>query len=107
MAVIPAGPEAGWVAATTYGGGTVALIIPNGSVVAYTVTVGHSPLGVAVSPTGGDIYVANLASNNVSVISVPLNGSPSVTASIPVGKVPPGRGHRHWSSGSAQTALRR
>jgi DNA-binding beta-propeller fold protein YncE len=36
-----------------------------------TITVGDTPLGVAVSPTGadaGDIYVANQDSHSVSVI---------------------------------------
>ena len=37
-----------------------------------TIPVGESPSGVAVNPTNGLVYVANLYSNTVSVISTVL-----------------------------------
>jgi YVTN family beta-propeller protein len=45
------------------------------------VPVGQEPFKVAVNPISGNVYVANSASNTVSVIS-PNN---QVTATIPVG----------------------
>jgi YVTN family beta-propeller protein len=52
--------------------GDVSVINPSNDTVIATVTVGDSPIGVAVSPTGpeaGDIYVTNISiSDNVSVI---------------------------------------
>jgi YVTN family beta-propeller protein len=50
-----------------------------------TIGVGASPSGVAVSPNGGKVYVANQSSNNVSVIDTATN---IVTATIPVGNDP-------------------
>ena len=49
-----------------------------------------NPLGVAVSPDGSKVYVANsYLGNTVSVIDTATN---TVTATIPVGIVPIGRG---------------
>src|ERR1700753_2092596 len=50
-----------------------------------TVPVGTEPLGVAVDPTTGNVYVANEGSDTVSVISEKTN---MVTATIPVGPGP-------------------
>ena len=38
-------------------------------VVISNVTVGDSPMGIAVNPDGGVVYVANTRSGSVSVIS--------------------------------------
>jgi len=50
-----------------------------------TIPVGTQPLGVAVTPDGSKVYVANTISGTVSVISTATN---SVTDTIPVGTVP-------------------
>jgi YVTN family beta-propeller protein len=50
-----------------------------------TVFVGVAPNGLAVTPSGDAVYVANSGSNTVSVISSPTN---SVVATIAVGNKP-------------------
>jgi YVTN family beta-propeller protein len=47
--------------------------------------VGSSPFGVAITPDGAFAYVANLSSNNVSVIATATN---TVVATVPVGTGP-------------------
>ena len=47
--------------------------------------VGSISVGVAASPDGAHIYVANNASNNVSVINTTTN---KVTATVNVGHYP-------------------
>lgn len=56
-----------------------------------TISIGTSrgPNGVAVTPDGKKVYVANAFSNNVSVIDAEKN---KVTATIPVGLNPNGFG---------------
>jgi YVTN family beta-propeller protein len=49
--------------------------------------VGVLPYGVAVTPDGSKVYVANLDSNNVSVIAAATN---TVVTTIPVGFNPLG-----------------
>ena len=50
-----------------------------------TIPVGSSPLGVAVTPDGRKVYVANSGSNNVFVIDTASN---SVLAEVSVGIQP-------------------
>ena len=50
-----------------------------------TIPVGGNPLGVAVTPDGTKVYVANYLANNVSVIHRPGN---TVVKTIPVGMNP-------------------
>ncbi|MGI6465206.1 MAG: YncE family protein [Methanobacterium sp.] len=50
-----------------------------------TILVGTGPIGVAVSPDGTTVYVANYLSNYVSVIDTATN---TQTATIPVGYNP-------------------
>ena len=50
-----------------------------------TIPVGSQPGGVAVTPDGSKVYVANFLSNNVSVIATATN---TVTATIPAGSEP-------------------
>jgi YVTN family beta-propeller protein len=52
-----------------------------------TITVGSYPVGVAVSPDGSTVYVANEGDNSVSVIDTTTN-PPTVTATIGVGNQP-------------------
>jgi YVTN family beta-propeller protein len=52
-----------------------------------TVPVGGNSRGVAVSPDGRKVYVANLTSNTVSVIDTATN---AVIATVPVGLLPAG-----------------
>ena len=52
-----------------------------------TVSVGDGPRGVAVSPDGDTVYVANGSSNTVSVINASTN---SVTDTVSVGDAPYG-----------------
>ena len=56
-------------------------VIPTTNAVTATITVGGEPEGVAVSPDGSKVYVANSNSDTVSVISTATN---RVTATIPV-----------------------
>jgi YVTN family beta-propeller protein len=55
------------------------------TVIDSAIHVGIEPAGVAVSPDGSKLYVANSASNNVSVIDTATN---TVIATIPVGSHP-------------------
>ena len=57
------------------------------NMVVATVPVGSSPYGVAVTPDGKHAYVANIGSNNVSVIHTASN---TVVATVPVGTGPVG-----------------
>jgi YVTN family beta-propeller protein len=52
-----------------------------------TITVGTDaePLGVAVNPTGSEVFVADETSNTVSVINTAAD---TVIATIPVGSLP-------------------
>ena len=50
-----------------------------------TIGVGTFLDGVGVTPDGLHVYVANLGSNNVSVISTTTN---TVTATVPAGSQP-------------------
>ena len=61
------------------------MINPATNTVSTTVPVGTLPGGVAVNPTGTDVYVANAGSNTVSVIN-PANNTVSTT--VPVGSTP-------------------
>jgi YVTN family beta-propeller protein len=54
---------------TNSGSGTVSVINTATDTVTATIGVGDSPYGVAVSPTTGDVYVTNLLSDTVSVLS--------------------------------------
>src|SRR5262249_56335509 len=58
-----------------------------GCTVTATIPVGEIPTRVAVNPKANTIYVTNLASNTVSVLSGRTN---TVTATIPVGTGPVG-----------------
>jgi YVTN family beta-propeller protein len=50
-----------------------------------TIPVGPNPAGVAVTPNGAFVYVANSSSNTVSVVSTATN---TVTATVTVGNTP-------------------
>lgn len=50
-----------------------------------TIPVGGAPTGVAVTPDGTKVYVANVANNTVSVIDTSTN---MVVAVLPVGRAP-------------------
>jgi YVTN family beta-propeller protein len=50
-----------------------------------TIPVGYGPIGVAVSPNGGTVYVTNANEATVSVINTATN---TVSATIPVGTAP-------------------
>ncbi len=65
--------------------GTVSVINTATNAITDTIAVGCGPWGVAVSPDGSKIYVANHYSNTVSVISRATN---TVTDTIPVGHAP-------------------
>ena len=52
-------------------GNTVSVITTATGVVSATVTVGNGPLGVAVTPDGRHVYVANGGDNTLSVITRP------------------------------------
>ena len=81
----------GTIYAADLGNSTVSVIDP-GTYAVTTISVGFEPVGVAVSPITGDVYVTNSASGTLSVI----DGSPNdityntVIATIPVGNLPVG-----------------
>jgi YVTN family beta-propeller protein/predicted outer membrane repeat protein len=52
------------------------------------IAVGTTPLGIATTPGGGNVYVTNRDSNTVSVLSPASNNA--VIATIPVGMMPRG-----------------
>jgi YVTN family beta-propeller protein len=67
--------------------GTVSVINTATNSVTATITVRQGPVGVAVSPDGRKVYVANGGSGTVSVIDTATN---AVTAEITVGVEPSG-----------------
>ncbi|MCL5785215.1 MAG: YncE family protein, partial [Candidatus Thermoplasmatota archaeon] len=62
--------------------GNVYVFDPNGNP-QFTINVGNEPYNLACDPSTGDIYVSNLASNNISVISYS-----AVIANVSVGSGP-------------------
>ena len=66
-------------------GNTVSVIDTAKGVVSDTITVGNGPVGLAVTPEGKHVYVANAAENTVSVIDTATG---AVSATIPVGTSP-------------------
>jgi YVTN family beta-propeller protein len=64
---------------------TVSVIDTATNTVSATVPVGLGPVGVAVKPDSGKVYVANEGANTVSVIDTATN---TVIATIPVGNAP-------------------
>ncbi|MGA3254573.1 MAG: YncE family protein [Mycobacterium sp.] len=63
----------------------MSVINPANNTVIATITVGSGPAGVAVNPTGTDVFVTNLDGNTVSVINPATN---SVVANLTVGAGP-------------------
>ena len=59
---------------------TVSVIATASNTVTATIPVGIFPTGVAVSPDGSTVYVANFIDETVSVIATATN---TVTATIP------------------------
>ncbi len=82
---------ASWAAPNAYvansGSGTVSVIDTATDAVVATVTVGTSPVGVAVSPDGSRVYVANENSDTVSVIDTATD---TVAGTVNVGTFPVG-----------------
>jgi YVTN family beta-propeller protein len=72
-------------------GNTVSVIDTATHMVVDTVIVGDGPVGVAVSPTGDRVYVANAVSSNLSVIDATTN-PPTVLPPIAIGVSPYLRG---------------
>lgn len=65
--------------------GAVAVIATATNTVTANITVGDTPAGIAVSPDGKSVYVANSHGNSISVIAT---GANSVVATIPVDAAP-------------------
>src|ERR1700722_10911354 len=55
------------------GSNDVAVIETTSNTIIKTVAVGSSPTGIAVTPDGVDVYVANQGSNSVSAVSTASN----------------------------------
>lgn len=73
---------------TNSGNGSVSLIdLAGNQVLPSTIGVGASPFGVAISQDGSRVYVSNLVSGTVSVIST-LTDPPSVIGTITTGGFP-------------------
>lgn len=85
----PAAQAAPFAYISNYGtngtGNTVSVIDTATNTVTATVTVGHGPYGVGVTPDGARVYVANQFSDTISVISTATN---TVIATLAVGSRP-------------------
>ena len=68
-------------------GNTVSVIDTETGAVSDTITVGTRPVGLASTPDGEHVYVANAGDNTMSVIDTATG---AVSATIPVGKSPLG-----------------
>jgi uncharacterized repeat protein (TIGR01451 family) len=66
---------------------TVAVIDTASNTVVTTVTVGHEPFAVGISPSGGFAYVTNRADDSVSIIDTTTD---TVIDELPVGDTPEG-----------------
>jgi len=64
---------------------SVSVIDATTNKVTATISVGSSPMGVAINPNGTKVYVGNAHSNDVSIIDTATN---SVIATVPVGNSP-------------------
>ena len=67
--------------------GIVSVIDTATNTVVTDIKVGESPYGIAVTPDGKKVYVANEDSNTISVINTKTN---KVIATVPVGEKPNG-----------------
>ncbi len=82
------------------GSNAVAVIETTNNTIIKTVAVGSSPTGIAVTPDGVDVYVANQGSNSVSVVNTASN---TVADTVPVAGpsyisiIPPPQGVRFLS----------
>lgn len=74
-------------AGSLWGNGTLTVVDTATRSVLTTVTVGANPSGVAVSPDGNRVYVANSGAGTLSVVSTATN---AVTSTITVGANPVG-----------------
>ncbi|MGH7682414.1 MAG: YncE family protein, partial [Candidatus Eiseniibacteriota bacterium] len=70
---------------TAYGSGGVTIVDPEAARVVGTVKTGLHPFGVAIAPSGKEIYVSNEGDGTLSFISP---ATAQVVAKIPVGKEP-------------------
>src|SRR6266446_3404301 len=77
---------------TNFHGNTVSVIATaTNTVVGLPIPVGTLPLGVAVTPDGSTVYVANSGDGSVNgTVSVIATATNTVTATIPVGNLPVG-----------------
>ncbi len=95
-ATTTAGGATAYVYVTNDNDSTVSVIDPAGNTVVATVPVGSGPIGVAVSPNGRRVYVANLCgtgtynSTNIGAVSVIDAASNTVVATVTVGNGPYG-----------------
>jgi len=79
-------PSPGYAYIDFFLSGTVNVInTQTGAVVAANLPVGTSPAGVAISPDGSKVYVANTGSSSISVIDIATN---TVTTTIAGGSKP-------------------
>ena len=74
---------------TNFHGNTVSVIATaTNTVVGLPIPVGTLPLGVAVTPDGSTVYVANFGDGSVNgTVSVIATATNTVTATIPVGNL--------------------
>ncbi len=85
VAVSPAGPEAGYIYVAdgnfAVGNGNVSVINPANNSVVATITAGPDPRGVAINPTGTDVYVANFQTpSSVTVINTATDGTDTINS---------------------------
>jgi|SRR5712671_4242095 len=90
---------------TNWNSNTVSVIDTATNAVSATIPVGPTPMGVAVSPDGSKVYVANEL-HDVSAIDTATN---TVIATIPFGPFPTGARHhpKNLSHGRAISISRR
>ena len=75
---------------TNEGDNTVSVIDTTSNVVTATIPVGSAPYGVAVTPDGSKVYVADM--NSFGMVSVIDTATNLVSATISLGPFPPLRG---------------
>jgi YVTN family beta-propeller protein len=73
-----------------YYDGAVSVINTSADTISATITVGHDPTGICVSPDGSKVYVTNWNNDSTGTLSVINTATNTVSATIPVGNGPTG-----------------
>jgi YVTN family beta-propeller protein len=85
LAISPDGSTLFIVTANGTEQGTLQIVDPAAGTVLKSIPLGNGPAGIAVTPNGSQVYVANQVDNTVSVVSTAAG---AVTATLAVGQSP-------------------